>query len=50
MYLCGIMVDIDKLSKEELEKLRLAQEAEKERVKSGWWYVGKLFNGAIKLK
>jgi len=43
------MVDIDKLSKEELEKLRLAQEADKERVRSGW-YLGKLFNGAIKLK
>lgn len=37
------------LSKEELEKLRLAQEADKERVK-GWWYVGKLFKGSIKLK
>jgi len=35
--------------KEELEKLKLAQEADKERVK-GWWYVGKLFNGAIKKK
>ena len=42
----------DKLSKEEIERLRLerlAQEADKERVK-GWWYVGKLFNGAIKVK
>ena len=37
------------LSKEELEKLRLAQEADKERVKS-WWYLGKVFNGAIKFK
>lgn len=45
MYLCGIMVD--KLSKEELEKL--AQEADKEKVKR-YWYLGKVFNGAIKLK
>ena len=37
------------LSKEELEKLRLAQEAEKEKVKR-YWYLGKVFNGAIKLK
>ena len=35
--------------KEELEKLKLAQEADKELV-NGWWYVGKLFNGAIKVK
>ena len=36
--------------KEELDKLRLAQEADKERVKSGWWYIGKLFSGPIKTK
>lgn len=35
--------------KEELRLKELAQEADKERVKS-WWYVGKLFNGAIKKK
>jgi len=38
------------LSKEELEKLRLAQEAEKERVKRGWWYIGKVFSSPIKTK
>ena len=46
MYLCGM----NDLSKEELEKLRLAQEAEKERVKSGWLYFGKVFSSPIKTK
>ena len=45
MYICSM----NDLSKEELEKLRLAQEAEKERVK-GWWYVGKVFSSPIKTK
>ena len=45
MYLCGMN---DK-EKEELDKLRLAQEADRERVKR-YWYLGKLFNGAIKMK
>lgn len=35
--------------KEELEKLRLAQESDKERVK-GWWYLGKVFSSPIKTK
>ena len=43
----------DKLSKEERERLRLeklAQEADKERVKSGWWYLGKIFSSPIRAK
>ena len=43
----------DKLSKEERERLRLerlAQEADKERVKRGWWYFGKVFSSPIKTK
>lgn len=47
VYLCGMD---DKLSKEELERLRLAQEADKQKVKGSWWYIGKLFIGAIKTK
>lgn len=50
VYLCEM---VDKLSKEEQERLRLgklAQEADKERVKAGWWYTGKIFSSPIKTK
>jgi hypothetical protein len=43
----------DKLSKEELERLRLekmAQEADKELVKVSRWYLGKIFSSPIRMK